>query len=87
MASMSVKSDDDERLDEAIEETSTLVRLDLPSDSTEWFMLARIKLDAIKTLVPLLERRAKMHGYDSAAGQGEDEGSIAAVKRRLEAVK
>lgn len=87
------KARDNELLHEAIEAVMGILREKLPDGlSAEDKALfganaSKLRLDAARALVPLLERSAKMHGYDSERGQGEETGSIAAVVKRLEAVK
>lgn len=99
MARPTIEKDVDKdrsRLDEALEHVLGVIRTELPktgdadSDAVNEVAMSRVKLEACKALVPLLERRSKLLGLDAPeqkAGSSDATDTIAAVTRRLEAVK
>ncbi len=86
---------DERRIDDAIGRLAEVLGEELPPltfDAATWGMARRLRIEACKALVPLLERRSKLLGLDApeqkrpTGADGAEAGSLAELERKLKLV-
>lgn len=89
---MRERKEDDQRLARALDEVMRVVEVEIPPNDPEWIALVKVKLEAARQLVPLLERRSRLLGLDApeqkgrAGAEGTEPGSLAELERKLQLV-